>query len=133
MSREGYTQFQHFNVTSPSAFVTHVEINRPAKLNAWYEPMWIELGQIFDKLSEDPDVRAIVLSGAGEKAFSSGLDVEAANKDGSFAKKGDVARLAVGFRRHLEEFQHQIASIERCEKRMCHRSSHPLGPILTVL
>ena len=127
MSREGYAQFQHFNVTSPSQFVTHVEINRPAKLNSWYEPMWIELGQIFDKLSEDPDVRAVVLSGAGEKAFSAGLDVQAADKDGSFARKGDVARLAVRFRRHLEEFQHQIASIERCEKRMCYHPTSPLN------
>ena len=119
MGLEEYSQFKHFNVARPLQFVSHVEINRPAKLNAWYEPMWIEFGQIFDKLSHDPDVRAIVLSGAGDKAFSAGLDVQAADKDGSFAKKGDVARLAVAFRRHLDEFQHSIGSIERCEKRMC--------------
>ena len=80
-------------------------------------PMWIEFGQIFDKLSYDSDVRAIVLSGAGEKAFSAGLDVQAASEGGSFAKKGDVARLAVAFRRHVDEFQKCIAGVERCEKR----------------
>jgi delta(3,5)-delta(2,4)-dienoyl-CoA isomerase len=79
--------------------------------------MWIEFGQIFDKLSYDSDVRAIVLSGAGEKAFSAGLDVQAASEGGSFGKKGDVARLAVAFRRHVDEFQKCISSVERCEKR----------------
>lgn len=79
--------------------------------------MWIEFGQIFDKLSYDSDVRAIVLSGAGEKAFSAGLDVQAASEGGTLAKKGDVARVAVGFRRHVDEFQKCVASVERCEKR----------------
>jgi 1,4-dihydroxy-2-naphthoyl-CoA synthase len=118
MSREGYTHFKYFLVTSASPSVTHVQINRPNKLNAFYEPMWIEFGQIFDKLSYDSDVRAIVLSGAGEKAFSAGLDVQAAREGGTFGKKGDVARLAVAFRRHVDEFQKCIASVERCEKRM---------------
>ena len=117
MSRDGYSEFKHFLVTSPSPDVTHVQINRPQKLNAFYEPMWIEFGKIFDKLSHDSDVRAIVLSGAGEKAFSAGLDVQAASEGGTFDKKGDVARLAVAFRRHVEEFQNCIASVERCEKR----------------
>jgi Delta3,5-Delta2,4-dienoyl-CoA isomerase len=117
MSQEGYAHFKHFLVTSASPSVTHVQINRPNKLNAFYESMWIEFGQIFDKLSCDSDVRAIVLSGAGEKAFSAGLDVQAASEGGSFAKKGDVARLAVAFRRHVDEFQKCIASVERCEKR----------------
>lgn len=117
MSREGYSHFKHFLVTSASPCVTHVQINRANRLNAFHEPMWIEFGQIFDQLSHDSDVRAIVLSGAGEKAFSAGLDVHAASKEGSFAKKGDVARLAVAFRRHVDEFQQCIASVERCEKR----------------
>jgi delta(3,5)-delta(2,4)-dienoyl-CoA isomerase len=120
MSREGYTHFEHFIITSPSSSVTHVQINRPSKLNAFYEPMWIELGQIFNKLSHDSEVRAVVLSGAGEKAFSAGLDVQAASTGGSFNQMGDVARLAVAFRRHVEEFQNCISAVERCEKRMFH-------------
>ena len=37
--------------------------------------MWLNLKKIFDQLSEDPDVRAVLLSGAGNRAFTSGLDV----------------------------------------------------------
>jgi delta(3,5)-delta(2,4)-dienoyl-CoA isomerase len=38
--------------------------------------MWHNLSKIFTKLSHDPDVRAIVLTGAGERAFTAGLDVQ---------------------------------------------------------
>ncbi|EHK98173.1 putative Delta(3,5)-Delta(2,4)-dienoyl-CoA isomerase, mitochondrial [Glarea lozoyensis 74030] len=40
--------------------------------------MWLELKEVFDTLSLSSDVRAIILSGAGDRAFTSGLDVQAA-------------------------------------------------------
>ncbi|KAI0134691.1 delta-delta-dienoyl-CoA isomerase [Xylariales sp. AK1849] len=114
---QGYSDFKHFNVSSPSDYVAHVEINRPQKLNAFFEEMWIEVGQIFDKLSYDPDVRAIVLTGAGDRAFSAGLDVQAASESGFTDKsEKDVARSATAQKRHIFEFQECINKIEKCEK-----------------
>ncbi|KAI1862580.1 uncharacterized protein JN550_010105 [Neoarthrinium moseri] len=114
---QGYSQFKHFNVSSPSEFVAHVEINRPKKLNAFFEEMWVEVGQIFDKLSYDPDVRAIVLTGAGDRAFTAGLDVQAASESGLTSTSGtDGARRATSQRRHVLEFQECITKIEKCEK-----------------
>lgn len=119
-AREGYSHFKWFNVTSPSKDVTHVETNRASKYNAFHEPMWLELGQIFNKLSHDPDVRAVVFSGAGEKAFTAGLDVQAASEGGILGEgkgnKLDIARQAVAIRRHVQEFQDCISAIEKCEK-----------------
>jgi len=118
-AKEGY-QYSHFLVTTPnpSSAVTHVEINRPKKFNAFFEAMWLELSQIFNALSHDPSVRAIVLSGAGDKAFTAGLDVQAASEGGVLSKDAaiDVARKAVQIRRHVDEFQSCISSIEKCEK-----------------
>lgn len=114
------TTYNHFLVTTPSPFVTHVEINRPSKLNSFHEPMWLEMKTIFDSLSHSPDVRAIVLSGVGEKAFTTGLDVQAASQDGVLAQQkgiADVARKAQAIKRHVVEFQDCIQSIEKCEKR----------------
>ncbi len=115
------SKYQHFLVSTPAPFVAHVQINRPQKLNAFFEAMWLELRTIFDALSTDPDVRAVILSGAGDKAFTAGLDVEAASQGGMLAQqKGktvDVARKAAGIKRHVEEFQNCISSIEKCEKR----------------
>ena len=119
-ARQGYTTYKWFNVTSPAEHVTHVETNRAAKYNAFHEPMWLELGQIFNKLSHDSEVRAVVFSGAGEKAFTAGLDVQAASQGGILGgneNKKDIARQAVDIRRHVDEFQECISAIEKCEKR----------------
>ena len=78
--------------------------------------MWLELRTIIDALSIDPEVRAVIISGAGDRAFTTGLDVEAANIQGLSGSE-DVARRAVGIRRHIQEFQDCIASVEKCEKR----------------
>jgi hypothetical protein len=65
-----------FLLSRPTPYVIHVEINRPSRLNAVFEPMWIELRDIFNNLSQDPSVRAVILSDAGDKAFTTGLDVQ---------------------------------------------------------
>lgn len=113
--------YQNFLVNTPLPFVAHVQINRPNKLNAFFEEMWLELKTIFDTLSIDPEIRAIILSGAGAKAFTAGLDVEAASQNGIMAKQNrksqDVARIAVRIKRHVAEFQDCISSVEKCEKR----------------
>ncbi|KAF2176438.1 hypothetical protein K469DRAFT_699990 [Zopfia rhizophila CBS 207.26] len=93
-----YGSYKYFLVTSPSAYIVHVEINRPSKLNAISTAVWQEFGQLFHQLSRDPDVRAVVLSGAGERAFTSGLDVQAASQEPVLAGSDDVdvARRAKG-------------------------------------
>lgn len=121
----GYTSFNHYRVTSAGPAVAHVEINRPNKLNAFHEAMWLEMGQIFRQLSTDPEVRVVVLSGAGDRAFTAGLDVQAASQDSPLAPGNngptDVGRKATLLRRHVDEFQQCIAAVEKCEKRMNHR------------
>ncbi|KAK3685059.1 ClpP/crotonase-like domain-containing protein [Podospora appendiculata] len=117
---EAYKGYQYFLVTAvvPGSFVVHVEINRPAKLNAFLEAMWLELRALFRQLSTDPDVRAIVLSGAGDRAFTAGLDVQAASQDGALqgAEGADGARKATALRRHIYEFQECLTAVEKCEK-----------------
>jgi hypothetical protein len=64
--------FRFFNLSMPAEYVAHVEINRPDKLNAFYDPMWHELRTVFEYLSSHPDVRCVLLSGAGPRAFTAG-------------------------------------------------------------
>ncbi|KAK3067243.1 hypothetical protein LTR53_015995, partial [Teratosphaeriaceae sp. CCFEE 6253] len=110
--------YEYFNITFPSQYVAEVEINRPKKLNAFIEQMWINLGAIFRKLSVDPDVRVVILTAVGDRAFTAGLDVQAASETGALSKTGDAdgARRAVALRRHMLEFQDDITAIEKCEK-----------------
>ncbi|TPX13281.1 uncharacterized protein E0L32_006254 [Thyridium curvatum] len=116
-----YAKYTHFLTTSPAPFVAHVEINRPRKLNSFYEAMWLELSRLFAQLSHDPDVRAVVLSGAGDRAFTTGLDVQAASQGPLVAARspdgpGDPARAALALRRHIDEFQSCVSAVERCDK-----------------
>ena len=55
--------------------VATVVINRPAQHNAILRAMWQRLPGIFEELERDGETRAIVLRGAGEKAFASGQDI----------------------------------------------------------
>ena len=64
---------QFFNVSFPAEYVAHVEINRPQKLNSFVPPMWPEMKAIFESLSFDPNVRVVLLSGAGDKGFTAGM------------------------------------------------------------
>ncbi|PLB35213.1 enoyl-CoA hydratase/isomerase family protein [Aspergillus candidus] len=115
-----YSSIKHFNVHFPAEhqYVAHVEINRADKMNAFFEAMWLELRSLFDTLSADPSVRAIVLSGAGPKAFTTGLDVKAASEGGVLSAEGDAdtARKAAHLRRYIGTFQDCITALERCEK-----------------
>ena len=56
--------------------VAVVTINRPAVLNALSEAVLREIESAFDALAADQDIRAIVLTGAGEKAFVAGADIK---------------------------------------------------------
>ncbi len=49
--------------------------NNPARHNAISVEMWEAMPKILDEFEADPDVRVIVLKGAGEKAFVSGADI----------------------------------------------------------
>ena len=56
----------------PVALVT---LNRPEKLNALDYALIDSLMVVLDAIEEDDAVRAIVLTGAGDRAFSSGADI----------------------------------------------------------
>ena len=52
-----------------------VTINRPKVLNALNSPTIRELGQAMEELQQDAAIRAIVLTGAGDKSFVAGADI----------------------------------------------------------
>lgn len=112
-------QAVHFNVSFPQQFVAHVEINRPSKMNCFLAAMWLELRAIFDQMSYDPDIRSIIFSGSGNRAFTAGLDVREAGSEGILNNREglDPGRRAKTIRKDVREIQDCVSSIERCEKR----------------
>ena len=56
--------------------VAVITLNRPDALNAWYRGMNEELRQAATEIDNDPNVRVVIITGAGEKSFSSGIDLK---------------------------------------------------------
>ncbi|MEV6924599.1 enoyl-CoA hydratase/isomerase family protein [Dactylosporangium sp. NPDC051485] len=71
---------------SIDAGVAWVELHRPEVLNSFNETMLRELAGLWTRLRLDDEVRAVVVTGAGDRAFCTGYDrsgLDAADGDGT--------------------------------------------------
>jgi enoyl-CoA hydratase len=62
-------------LVSTQNYVTTLTLNRPEKRNALTYALLQDLKRTLETLADDPRTRVVVLRGAGERAFSSGLDL----------------------------------------------------------
>src|SRR5471032_348143 len=58
-----------------------ITFNNPEKRNAMSLDMWEGVGSALIELREDPNVRVVILTGAGDKAFVSGADISQFEKN----------------------------------------------------
>jgi enoyl-CoA hydratase len=52
-----------------------IVFNNPARHNAVSLEMWLALTEVLNGYAEDPEVRVVILTGAGDKAFVAGADI----------------------------------------------------------
>jgi enoyl-CoA hydratase len=78
--------FTHLLVEDLGA-VRRITLNRPDKLNALNRDVLTELHAAFDAAAADAGVRAVVLTGAGAKAFVAGADIAEMNSLGVVAAR----------------------------------------------
>jgi enoyl-CoA hydratase/carnithine racemase len=65
-----------FCTTDLNGHILTVTINRPEVMNSLHSPANIELGEVFDSFSEDPEQWIAIITGAGDRAFSAGNDLK---------------------------------------------------------
>ena len=53
-----------------------VTLNRPDAMNALSRGLRAQLAQVFRELDDDAKIRVVILTGAGERAFTAGLDLK---------------------------------------------------------
>jgi len=82
--------------------VVVVTIDNPARMNAMTRAMLVELGRLWDELDRGP-CRCIVLTGAGERAFSAGADMS-----GDLSAPAEMARTVNHALLKLDEFSKPI-------------------------
>ena len=68
-----------------------VILNRPEARNAVNGPLTLALGAALDEADRDPEVRAVVLTGAGDVAFCAGADLKAISRGESLNPPGTEA------------------------------------------
>ena len=94
--------YQNILLEQPEAGIYVLTVNRPRALNALDSITLDEIGAAADVLSKDEDARAVLVTGAGEKAFVAGADIGAmrnftAEEGLAFSRRGSdaFARLEV--------------------------------------
>ncbi|GED16597.1 enoyl-CoA hydratase/isomerase family protein [Aneurinibacillus migulanus] len=81
--------------------IAKITLNRPEVLNALNRDVLEQLSSIMDRIKIDDSVKAVILTGAGEKAFSAGADIQFLNKATPLEVR-DLARLAVTVNNKIE-------------------------------
>ena len=68
-------RFDHIRVAKAGMF-THIEINRPHRLNSLHSEAHFELDEAFSDFASDETQRVAVVRGAGSRAFCVGTDLK---------------------------------------------------------
>ena len=88
--------------------ITILTLNRPEVFNSFSRELLNELGSCLDRLSEDKEVRVLILTGAGEKAFSSGVDLTILQNFKSIEEAREYALLLEGTSEKIFNFPRPV-------------------------
>jgi enoyl-CoA hydratase len=98
------TDFQNI-LTEVKAGVLYLTINREDKMNALNFATLEEMKAIFEEVIDRKEIKAVIITGSGEKAFVAGADIR------------EIADLnEVNARKFAENGQEIFATIENCHK-----------------
>lgn len=77
-ARRTHVDYNYFKLSTDTSIAT-LTFNRPEVLNALSSAMLKEMSTILERLESNEDIRVLVLTGAGEKAFIAGADIAEIN------------------------------------------------------
>jgi enoyl-CoA hydratase len=99
--------YEFVSVDDESDGVRVLTLNRPERMNSWNAQMRQEMREAVEDTALDPGVRVLIVTGAGDRAFSAGEDV---------AGMGDLTALGTrGFRSHVRRIHDVFDAIEAME------------------
>lgn len=81
--------------------IARIILNRPGALNAVNKDLLQQLASLLDKVRVDDAVKAVIITGTGEKAFSAGADIAFLHQASPLEVR-DLARIAVSVNNKIE-------------------------------
>jgi enoyl-CoA hydratase/carnithine racemase len=87
--------------------IAHLTFNNPERRNAMSLEMWLACAREMTRFATDPNVRVVIISGAGDKAFIAGADI---------SKFGEERASEAGIALYNEAVEAAYASVHECPK-----------------
>lgn len=72
--------------------IATITLNRPDRMNAFTPQMMLDLIAAFDATDADDEVRCVIVTGSGERAFCAGADLGSGGATFDYAGRGDAIR-----------------------------------------
>lgn len=96
--------FDHINTNLKEGILV-ISINRPDKMNALNKATIEEIGEAMQEVYDDKDIKGVIITGEGDKAFVAGADI------------AEIAELnELNGRKFSETGQEVFSLIEKCDK-----------------
>ena len=96
--------------------VAHLAINRPEKANSLHQEAWAEMREALLQCDKNPEVRALILSGNGDKIFCAGIDLTMLMSTNELVQDNCEGRKREKFRNFLLDFQDILSTFEKISK-----------------
>jgi 2-(1,2-epoxy-1,2-dihydrophenyl)acetyl-CoA isomerase len=110
----GEARFETLVCDTPRPHVARITLNRPQAMNAYTFTMCVELQAAIAAFRDDDDLRALILTGAGERAFCTGGDI-GGGSDGGHSRR--VAAAPMGHGREMRDgMQAVVLALRRLDK-----------------
>lgn len=71
--------------------IATITLNRPDRMNAVTYPMLVDLLAIFDRIDADDEVKAVIVTGAGDRAFCAGADLSTGGKTFDYKNRPELS------------------------------------------
>jgi 2-(1,2-epoxy-1,2-dihydrophenyl)acetyl-CoA isomerase len=107
------TRHETLACDAPRPGVARITLNRPAQMNAYSFTMTQDLQSAIASFRDDDDLKALIVTGAGERAFCTGGDLSGAEP----GHRKRVATQPMGHGREMREgMQGVVAALTRLDK-----------------